>query len=132
MTLNRTIAKTSLALLAWLMAFVSASAASVGQNQPGILDLVRKYAAQRLAAANPPLGARVLHFPADRSLGRIDIQDVHLKRQIKGFIYWDDGYWNANAEYVGDAQGDVIIPAGKNVALTVNTTHMRLRIYRRY
>ena len=65
-------------------------------------------------------GSRVLHFPKDRSLGRITVLDVNRQRQIRDYSYWDDGDWNVNAEYLGQAQGDVFIPAGKKVALTVN------------
>lgn len=63
---------------------------------------------------------RVLHFPEDRSLGRITVLDVNYNRQIRDYMYWDDGGWNGNSEYLGQAQGVVVIPAGKIVALTVN------------
>ncbi len=66
-------------------------------------------------------GQRVLHFPKDRSLGTLKIQDSGLKRQIKTFHYWIDGAnWYEHAEYLGAAKGDVIIPAGKRVALFIS------------
>ena len=69
--------------------------------------------------------ARVLHFPKDRSLGRIMVQDVDLKRQIQNFSYWIDGASWFEAEYLGEAQGDVTIPAGKKVGLMVSKNAVR-------
>ena len=63
---------------------------------------------------------RVLHFPKDRSLGRITVLDVNQKRKITGYVYWSDGTWSVNGEYIGQAKGDVVIPPGKKVALTVS------------
>ncbi len=61
---------------------------------------------------------RVLHFPRDRSLGRLQVQDVSVTRRIEDFHHWVDGTWGKWA-YIGEAQGDVVIPAGKRVQLMV-------------
>jgi len=69
--------------------------------------------------------SRVVHFPKDRSLGRIKVMDANIKRQIQASHYyawygvgWHDWfYWLEMAEYLGEAQGDVVIPAGKKTAL---------------
>ncbi len=63
-------------------------------------------------------GGKVLHFPADRSVGKIYIQDADFRREIKSFFYWtDDGEkW----EYYCPAKGSVRIPAGKVVKLITN------------
>ena len=68
---------------------------------------------------------RVLRFPNNRSLGRVKVMDADIKRRIQASHYdaldsvgrrdWVD--WIEKAEYLGEAQGDVVIPAGKKVAL---------------
>ena len=120
MILNGWIRKTHLTVFACLLAFCPPLTCAAAPDRPSILDLVRNYAAQKPAAANARTLGRVLHFPEDRSLGRIVIQDVDRKRQIKGFVYWDDGYWNEDTDSLGQAQGDVVIPPGKDVQLTIN------------
>jgi len=70
---------------------------------------------------------RILHFPKERSLGMIKIMDANIKRQIQTSRYdsldsvgWDDWEDWKKAEYLGEAQGDVIIPKGKKAALFLN------------
>ncbi|MFH1715998.1 MAG: hypothetical protein ABIF19_01495 [Planctomycetota bacterium] len=114
MTVSCSIKKVFLTLLACLA--VSAHAAK--ETRPGILELVRKYAAQRPAAANPLLAERVVHFPADRTLGNLMIQDENAKRNIGSFFYWTlagDSEW----DYLGQARGSVTVPAGKRLSLSV-------------
>ncbi|MHC4463921.1 MAG: leucine-rich repeat domain-containing protein, partial [Planctomycetota bacterium] len=48
-------------------------------------------------------GTKVLHFPADRSLGKLFVEDK------------SDG-WN----FIGPAQGDVVVPADRNIKLQIN------------
>ena len=48
-------------------------------------------------------GTKVLHFPADRSLGKLFVEDE------------SDG-WN----FIGPAQGDVVVPADRNIKLQIN------------
>lgn len=74
---------------------------------------------------SPEASSRVLHFPKDRSLGRIKVLDSNTGRQSQtpnidsldsvGWNDWTD--WKQKAEYLGEAQGDVVIPAGKKVGL---------------
>jgi len=61
---------------------------------------------------------RVLHFPTDQSVGTVSVQDENLKREIKTFFYWVDGV-NQKWESLADARGEVTIPVGKRVLLTV-------------
>ena len=61
-------------------------------------------------------GARVVHFPSDRSLGMLmsrnrGAADVSLHWWWGHFIEW---------QYIGEAMGDVSIPAGKQLALIVS------------
>jgi len=65
---------------------------------------------------------RVLHFPKDRSLGALNIQDTGIKRKIESFHYWIDG---TSWEYLGEAKGEVAIPAGKRVALMLNISSFK-------
>lgn len=68
----------------------------------------------RVSAAGDP--ARTLHLPADRSLGSLSVQDVNAVRRIETFHYWIDG---AEWDYLGPARGDVVVPAGKRLMLSV-------------
>jgi len=70
-------------------------------------------------------GGRVLHFPADRSLGNIKVMEVDMNRRIQlshhtDSVGWRDwGDW-MTADNFSEAQGDVVIPAGKKAALFLN------------
>ena len=60
---------------------------------------------------------RVLHFPENRSIGRVMIQDAASERRIETFHYWiDDIDW----EYLSEAKGRVILPRGKRAGLSIN------------
>ena len=67
------------------------------------------------AAAIP---TRVLHFPQDQSVGVVYLQDEDLviPDTIHGF---HSGYTYAERENFSCARGDVHIPAGKRVILTI-------------
>ena len=95
------------------------AANGVKPRRPGIWELVRKYAAQRPAAANPLLAERVVHFPSDRSLGKLMIQDENAKRNIGSFFYWTES-GDSEWDYLGQAQGSVTVPAGKRLVLYVS------------
>ena len=67
--------------------------------------------------AGGPVKARVVHFPKDRSLGKLLVQDANAVRRIESFHYWIDGtHWKP----FGIAQGDVAVPAGKRLMLTIS------------
>jgi Leucine-rich repeat (LRR) protein len=67
------------------------------------------------------LPERVLHFPSERPVGSILIQDEDLliPEVTAGF---HPGYAYAESEFLGLAQGDVRIPAGQRVLLTLGGT----------
>ncbi len=74
------------------------------------------------AGATPTVrGARVLHFPRNRSVGTLYVQNAGLRRQVEPIEHWvgDDPseYW----ERVGEARGDVPIPPGKQTRLCVDS-----------
>ncbi|MHC4397246.1 MAG: leucine-rich repeat domain-containing protein [Planctomycetota bacterium] len=72
-------------------------------------------------AAGAESKERILHFPEERSLGALYVQDENIERRIKTFHYWIDGTeekWG----YLGEATGDVTVPAGKRLSLRVSKT----------
>jgi beta-lactamase regulating signal transducer with metallopeptidase domain/Leucine-rich repeat (LRR) protein len=74
-------------------------------------------AAARGASVPAASGSRILRFPKDRCVGSLAIQDENAQRQIEACSYWVDGLqWEA----IGPALGDVAIPPGKRVQLTVS------------
>jgi|GEM_PF-1584377 len=52
---------------------------------------------------------RVVHFPADRSLGRLMVRDEGA------YVHWNEGW-----EPLGDARGTVHVPVGKQLRLEVS------------
>jgi beta-lactamase regulating signal transducer with metallopeptidase domain len=68
--------------------------------------------------------ARVVHFPKDRSLGKLEIQDADAVRKLTYWFHWT-GIAGPQWEYLGQAQGDVRVPAGKRLSLFVNKTAWR-------
>ncbi len=107
-------------MLVCLAAFSPEAARGGKQTRPGLWEIVQKYTAQKTAAATPALKQRVVHFPADRSIGKLMIQDENAKRHIKSFHYWTEA-GDSEWEHLGQAQGDVSVPAGVRLALTVGT-----------
>ena len=69
-------------------------------------------------------GERVLHFPADRSLGSVMIRDANIDRNIEEFAHWTT---KADMSWVRlcEAQGEVRIPAGKLVQLKVAAKNLK-------
>ena len=67
-------------------------------------------------AAASAAAARVLHFPADRSMGEVHVQD-ETTSPIEEFFY--DRIRQDNWRFLCPAKGDVVIPAGKRVYLLV-------------
>lgn len=65
--------------------------------------------------------ARVVHFPKDRSLGKLEIQDDNTVRELTYWFHWT-GIKGPQWEYLGQAQGDVHVPAGKRLSLSLNKT----------
>lgn len=62
------------------------------------------------------LPERVLHFPKDQNIGQIVlIEESYKKPEVSREFH--PGYVFAPTQYVGPAQGDVVIPAGKCACL---------------
>jgi len=75
-------------------------------------------AGEAVQAAGKHAGAeRVLHFPKDRSLGSLYVQDTSVVRRINTFSYWTE--CNDEWQYLGQAMSDVEVPAGKRLHLEI-------------
>lgn len=59
---------------------------------------------------------RVLHFPKDRSIGRLKIQDIGINESLFQSINRSGDNW----EDFGEAIGDVVVPEGKQLKLIVS------------
>jgi beta-lactamase regulating signal transducer with metallopeptidase domain/Leucine-rich repeat (LRR) protein len=68
--------------------------------------------------------SRVVHFPKDRSLGKLEIQDADVVRELTSWFHWS-GVMGPQWEYLCQARGDVHVPAGKRLSLFVNKTAWR-------
>jgi len=97
---------------------------SSSPNSGSPLDLLRKYQTIQAKSDKLPSQERIVHFPSDRSLGQLRIQDAGSVRQLNYWFYWTDTGEPA-LEYLCEAQGDVRVPAGKRLYLAVNGTTSR-------
>jgi Leucine-rich repeat (LRR) protein len=103
-----------------------------GERQTSTWDLIRKQRAQDSKAtesparesgiAGPQSKQRVVRFPINWSLGTLQVQDESATRKIETFYYWIDG---TDWEYFAEARGDVMVPAGKRLSLTVSPAGWR-------
>ena len=81
--------------------------------------LIQPVFAEQTEAQNSSLGeGRVLHFPPDRFVGKIYLQDADFQKETKTFFCWIPDYekWDCYCT----AKGDVRIPTGKRVKLITN------------
>ena len=71
------------------------------------------------AAERPssPTGPRVLRFPADRPLGRLNVMPADEPRIIRSYFFWTDR--GAEWRYLCQARGDVTVPAGQIAQLQI-------------
>jgi hypothetical protein len=88
-------------------------------NHPTVQQLRDSEAEQQAKVTAPQSKEHVIHFPKDRTLGTVSVQDADKPRQMLAFFHWScktDGQW----ECLGPARGDILVPAGKRVKLTVS------------
>jgi hypothetical protein len=62
-----------------------------------------------------PGPTRVIHFPPDQSLGTLFVEPEGFQSMDPMRVKWRSGEW----EYIGEAQGDVTVPADRNIELLV-------------
>jgi Leucine-rich repeat (LRR) protein len=102
-----------------LISWATTATGVAEEKRNSVLDLLKKYQTDKPKVQNPKVGERIVHFPTDRSLGTLNIQDTNTPRYIDTFFFWttqEDIDW----KYLGQAKGDVAVPAGKRLALSVN------------
>jgi Leucine-rich repeat (LRR) protein len=128
-----------------LLILVSAASVCTAESVPStpspyrsaILELLARYAQVQPAKPGPGSqtgpggeearasgGARIVHFPADRSLGKLYTQDAGTVREFTYWFHWT-GTGEGEREYLCEAQGDVQVPAGKRLSLTVSKAGSR-------
>jgi hypothetical protein len=88
------------------------------KNQSGVLDLLKRYQAEKPKVRDLQNNPRVVHFPKDRSLGQLATQDVTAPCPTLETI---GHYYVKYGEYLGPAQGDVVAPPGKRLLLSIRS-----------
>lgn len=114
---------TAILLCAGFMLPVSVTAAQQMpvEKRSSAWDLLRKSRSKQTESTEIPTKERVVNFPKDRSLGQLYIQDAGSVRQLNYWFHWTDT-GEAASQYLGEAQGEVHVPAGKRLFLTVRRT----------
>jgi len=74
-----------------------------------------------LADSSAPVGQRIIHFPEDRSLGKLSIQTGPMERYTLNVQFSQFAEW----EYVGQAMGDVTVPADGCIMLQTNKSALK-------
>ncbi len=132
-------------LFVMLLVLVSAASVCTAESvtstprpqRSAVLELPARYAQGQSAKRGPGsqtgLGgeegrvsgaARIVHFPADRSLGKLHTQDADTVRELTDWFHWT-GTGEGEREFLCEAQGDVQVPAGKRLSLTVTKAGSR-------
>jgi len=88
------------------------------QKRPSAWELLRKYAEQQAKVTDTQSKERIVHFPPDRSLGKLFVRDRDFVRQVDTSIYWVD---KVKWQYFAEARGNVKIPVGKRVRLQISS-----------
>ena len=94
-----------------------------GQKPPSVNNLLRRQQTSDVGSVRRDVAqgqARVVHFPADRSLGRLMIQDANSTRELTYWFHWT-GNGESPHEYLREAQGDVHVPADKRLCLQISS-----------
>lgn len=84
------------------------------EKRPSVLDLLRKYQTKQTKVENPPGKERIIHFPKDRSIGRLYL----VKRQPPKERLWHYVFVWEN-KYLGEARGDIRVPSDGMLRLDV-------------
>ena len=105
-----------------------ASASGASPSDPGRLPQTSREPARNDrepdAHQAPASPGRILHFPTDRSVGHLQIQEAGASRKLTYWFHWT-GIEGPPWEDFGQARGEVRIPAGKQVRLIVNRLSLK-------
>lgn len=91
-----------------------ASAGRPGERRPGLWDMLRRSLVQPAAPDPPHSPARVVHFPDDRSIGRVFIVEP---KQEEGFMW--HGALGGPYRLIPEARGDIEVPPGSSLRLDI-------------
>lgn len=94
-----------------------------GQKPAGGYDLIHEQRTRNtgLVRRDAAQGqTRVIRFPADKSLGRLMIQDANATRKLTYWFHWT-GNGESPREYLCEAQGEVHMPTGKRLSLEISS-----------
>jgi len=128
---TRIIIKTTLLICACFTLYTRAGTEPLKhrEKRASTWELVRKQQIQKTKVEDSPVEElksirpqgkeRIVRFPKERSLGRLMIQDANAVGNIHAFSYWT-GAGDSEWEYFAEAQGDVIVPAGKRLSLSID------------
>jgi len=98
-----------------------AMAVSMSQSDPNTTIYQRLFPGRTAPAPaerpSSPAGPRILRFPADRTLGSVNVLPADEPREIRSYFFWTDR--GAEWEYLCQARGDVSVPPGKIAQLQV-------------
>ncbi|MBN2183388.1 MAG: hypothetical protein JW715_15870 [Sedimentisphaerales bacterium] len=88
---------------------------TIRDKPAGTLELIR---GDQMESADVPDKERVVHFPKDRSLGKLYIQKINESDEFGLWFHWTR--IGEEGEYFCPARGDVRIPAGKRLILVIS------------
>ncbi len=102
---------------------VAGNAGEVRHAAADVPDVAPSTPIQKSPAGFPGVSGptRIIHFPKDRSLGRLSVQTGPGERYPLHMSFRSFGEW----EYIGQAIGDVSVPAGRRIKLQTNTRALR-------
>jgi beta-lactamase regulating signal transducer with metallopeptidase domain/Leucine-rich repeat (LRR) protein len=112
-----------------IAAFIFLPMASATEKPASTWDLVRQaqtknpdsnVTAKSTASVKTQTDERILHFPKDRSLGKLYL---HNMEDPERFTFWTHWTWHpltAQKEYFCEAKGDVKVPTDKKLSLNIS------------
>ncbi len=94
------------------------------ESLPSPYELIRKARTGETESsiAETPKPERIIHFPKDRSLGKLYICDIN---KYERFCYWFHWAWVEFGDYFCEAKGDISVPAGTKLILTSSFNDIR-------
>jgi len=95
---------------------VVTAAETAQQKRPSAWELLRKYAEQQAKVTAPRSEERIVHFPRDRSMGKLYVLDRGRDFPTDDFYGW---FPPNKKKWLGEAQGDVAVPANKMLRLDI-------------
>jgi Leucine-rich repeat (LRR) protein len=102
-------------ILLVLVGSITKPSTAFGQNNTNPYNLRR----QQKSGEDGQEQTRVVHFPMDRSMGQLLVQDANSTRELTYWFHWTEN-GEKPREYLCQAQGEVNVPAGKRLCLEIS------------